>query len=71
MRVWTGSDHVVVTWRNVPEYSDYGTGARQTFQLALWTNGHITFTYQQVAANDVVTGISPDTSRVKQKLFRF
>ncbi|QOY90082.1 hypothetical protein [Paludibaculum fermentans] len=59
VRVWTGSDHVVVTWRNVPEYSDYGTGARQTFQLALWTNGHITFTYQQVAANDVVTGISP------------
>lgn len=59
VRVWTGSDHVVVTWRNVPEYSDYGIGARQTFQLAMWTNGHITFTYQQVAANEVVTGISP------------
>ncbi|MGJ5817330.1 hypothetical protein [Paludibaculum fermentans] len=59
VRVWTGSDHVVVTWRNVPEYSDYGIGPRQTFQMAMWTNGHITFTYQQVSASEVVTGISP------------
>ncbi|WP_321469856.1 hypothetical protein [uncultured Paludibaculum sp.] len=59
IRVWTGSDRVVITWRNVPEFSDFGVGPRQTFQMTLWTDGRIAFTYQQVSANQVVTGISP------------
>lgn len=59
VRVWTGTDHVVVTWRNVPEYSDFGTGVRQTFQMAVWTDGHITFTYQTAFPSSAVTGISP------------
>lgn len=59
VRVWTDSIHVVVTWRNVPEYSDFGVGARQTFQMALYTDGRITFTYQTISAGEAVVGISP------------
>jgi hypothetical protein len=59
VRVWTGEDRVVVTWRNVPEYSDFGTGSRQYVQMALYTNGRISFQYRQASASSIVVGISP------------
>lgn len=59
VRVWNGQDRTVITWRNVPEYSDYGTGLRQMVQLEIRANGGILFTYQSVTAGDIVAGISP------------
>jgi hypothetical protein len=59
VRVWTGEDRVVVTWRNVPEYSDFGTGSRQYVQVAMYANGRITFQYRQASASSIVVGISP------------
>ncbi|MBI5283438.1 MAG: hypothetical protein HY858_17300 [Candidatus Solibacter usitatus] len=59
VRVWNGDGRVVVTWLNVPEYRDSGTGPRQDVQLELSSDGGMLFTYQRVTAGDVVVGISP------------
>ncbi|MBI4892302.1 MAG: hypothetical protein HY821_16880 [Acidobacteria bacterium] len=59
VRVWKGADRLVVSWRNVPEYQDVGTGARQTLQLVLWADGRIEFRFARITASAGVVGISP------------
>ncbi len=59
VRVWKSGDRVVVSWRQVPEYQDYGAGARQTLQLVLWADGRIEFRYAAISASAGVVGISP------------
>ncbi len=59
IRVWSSADRVVITWRNVPEYQQYGIGARQLVQLTLWPDGRITFNLAQVSISEAVVGISP------------
>jgi len=49
----------VITWRNVPEYREFGTGPRQSVQLSLWPDGRITITFAQISASEAVVGISP------------
>ncbi len=59
VRVWAGADRVVVTWLNVPQFVDYGTGPRQTFQLTLGADGRIVFSYASITAFEGVVGLSP------------
>ncbi len=59
VRVWQDLERVVITWRNVPEYSEFGAGPRQTVQLEIRAGGQIRFIYASVTAGDVVAGISP------------
>lgn len=59
VRVWQGTERTVITWRNVPEFIDFGTGPRQMVQLEIRAGGAMTFTYSSVTAGDIVAGISP------------
>lgn len=49
----------VVSWVDVPEYSFFGTGVPQTFQVRLYPDGRIQFAYQAVVSFELVVGISP------------
>lgn len=59
IRVWPGGDRVVVTWAGVPQYQDLGTGPRQTFQLTLWTDGRIRFSFGAITSFEGVVGLAP------------
>ena len=57
--VYSRPDRFVVTWLAVPEYSNFGVGAQNTFQLRIFPNGTIEFVYEDVNLNGAVVGISP------------
>jgi uncharacterized protein (TIGR03437 family) len=61
VRVLSDTSRVVVSWVAVPEYSDAGTGIKQTFQVALYADGRIAFSYSGVTPTSAVVGIAPGT----------
>jgi uncharacterized protein (TIGR03437 family) len=50
---------LVVSWVQVPEYGDFGTGALQTFQVRLYPDGSIQFAYAGIDVQGAVVGIGP------------
>ncbi|MEJ5368722.1 MAG: hypothetical protein WHT08_10410 [Bryobacteraceae bacterium] len=52
-------NRATITWQDVPEYRDFGTGPRQTFQLVLEASGRISFHFFSGTATAAVVGISP------------
>jgi uncharacterized protein (TIGR03437 family) len=42
-----------------PEYQEFGTGVRQTFQIRLFPEGRIEFAYAGIDTREAVVGISP------------
>ncbi|MBM3787064.1 MAG: hypothetical protein FJW30_22125 [Acidobacteria bacterium] len=59
IRVHSTAERVVFTWQAVPEFADFGTGPRQTFQIQLFPNGRIVMAWEAVAIGDAVVGIAP------------
>ncbi len=60
VRVYSDSNHVVVSWIAVPEYSATGGGIPETFQATLYPSGRIAFSYSSIDPNvTAVVGISP------------
>ena len=57
--VTSEAGHFVVSWRNVPLYSQFGTGVPETFQMRLYPDGRIEFTWSEVSNADAVVGIAP------------
>lgn len=53
------SGRFTATWLNVPLYSDQGGGATQSFQVRLYPDGRIEFTWNGVDAPNAVVGIAP------------
>ena len=49
------ANRIVVTWQNVPEYSATGSN---TFQVELYFDGTITFSYLGVTSADSIVGLS-------------
>lgn len=49
----------VVTWNQVPDWVNSGTGPAESFQLILTPNGGIQFAYNGIHGRDAVVGISP------------
>ncbi len=49
----------MVSWVQVPEYSDFGTGVLQTFQVRLFPDGQIQFAYHGINTTGAVVGIAP------------
>ncbi|MHC4581666.1 MAG: hypothetical protein ACYS14_09425 [Planctomycetota bacterium] len=49
------SDHVAVTWQNIPEY---GTNNSNTFQIALFYDGSIQVSWQGIDALQGIVGLS-------------
>ncbi len=50
---------LVVSWVQVPEYSVFGIGGIETFQVRLYPDGHIQFAYNGINSQGAVVGISP------------
>lgn len=59
VRISADANRFVVSWVDVPEYRDVGTGPLQTFQLRMFPDGRVEFAYFDVRTNDAVTGITP------------
>ena len=60
-----------VTWLRVPEFSDFGSGRPQTFQLRLTPDGKIALAWDGVNIADGVVGISPGDSPGRPLLASF
>ena len=52
-------NRLVVSWAQVPEFSVFGTGGMETFQVRLYPDGHIDFAYAGINTGGAVVGISP------------
>jgi uncharacterized protein (TIGR03437 family) len=59
VRVLAEAARVVVSWVKVPEYSSTGAGTPQTFQVKLYPDGRIEFSYSGASPGSAVVGISP------------
>lgn len=71
VRVLADASRVVVSWVRVPEYSESGGGAVQTFQARLYPDGRIEFSYQGVNPASAVVGISPGNLQSGTQLVDF
>jgi uncharacterized protein (TIGR03437 family) len=71
IRVFSEGDRVVVSWVDVPVYQDFGTGARQTFQIRLFATGTVEFAYFRINTQDAVVGISPGALRGSSTILSF
>ena len=63
VRFYAGASQVVFSWVNVPEYSQSGFGAAQTFQVRLYVDGSIQFSYSGVNPTSAVVGIAPGSAQ--------
>lgn len=71
IRVLSTPQRIVFTWERVAEYSDFGFGRPQTFQIRLFPDGKIEMAWETVAVADGVTGISPGDSPARFSLTSF
>ncbi len=65
--IWEEFDRVVITWRDVPEVPEVeieGAPPRNTFQVALFRDGRILFSYNGVESVRGLVGISPGDRQV-------
>lgn len=59
VHVLAQADRLVVTWLAVPEYVDFGVGARNTFQIRLLAEGTIEFAYEDIDSLEAIVGVAP------------
>ena len=71
VRTWSGADRLIISWVAVPEYSDFGTGARQTFQVTLYSDGRIALAYSGANPSNAVVGIAPGSAKGPTNLVSF
>ncbi len=60
VRFYADANHVVYSWVSVP---DYETGVPQTFQVRLYLDGRIQFSYSGVNPFSAVVGIAPGSAQ--------
>ena len=61
----------VVSWVNVPEWSDFGSGPQVTMQIRLYPDGRIEISWPSVAATTSVVGITPGNLKGSTELVSF
>lgn len=59
VRFYALPDRVVVTWDAVPEYTSFGNGRRQTFQVELRPDGRLAFHLLTANLTSLVLGVFP------------
>jgi uncharacterized protein (TIGR03437 family) len=59
VRILRSPARFTVTWLRVREYSDFGFGQPQTFQITLTPDGAVTLSWAQVNIANAVIGITP------------
>jgi uncharacterized protein (TIGR03437 family) len=69
VRFYADASHVVFSWVNVPEYSQ-SFGA-QTFQVRLYVDGSIQFSYSGVNPVSAVVGIAPGSAQAGTAVLSF
>ena len=62
VRYYADASHVVFSWVNVPEWVQSGIGTAQTFQVRLYPDGSIQFSYSGVNPVSAVVGIAPGSA---------
>jgi uncharacterized protein (TIGR03437 family) len=71
VRVLAAASRVVVTWAGVPEYTPAGLGASQTFQVRLYPDGRIEFSYSGINTSSAVVGLAPGNLKGSASLVSF
>ena len=71
VRYLADATHAVFTWVKVPEYSDFGIGLTQTFQVRLYAGGRVEFAYNGVSPTNAVVGIAPGNVQGATSLVSF
>jgi hypothetical protein len=71
VRVLSEAGRFVVSWVSVPEYSDFGSGLPQTFQVRLYPDGRVEFAYNGISTDGAVLGISPGGLRGTTSIVSF
>ncbi|MEO8595353.1 MAG: hypothetical protein ABI759_18675 [Candidatus Solibacter sp.] len=71
VRYFADSGRVVFSWVKVREYSDFGAGRQQTFQLRLYVDGRIEFAYNGVVPQNAVVGIAPGSAKAGTAVVSF
>ncbi len=71
VHVLADSTRWVATWNVVPEYTDSGVGNLQTFQVILYPDGKIEFSYSGAAPSAAVVGIAPGRLQGSSSLASF
>jgi uncharacterized protein (TIGR03437 family) len=61
----------VVSWPGVPEWTETGYGAAQTFQVRLYPDGRIEYAYSGITTNEAVVGIAPGSLKGTSALVSF
>jgi uncharacterized protein (TIGR03437 family) len=59
IHVLSQADRLVLTWLAVPEYADFGVGARNTFQVRLLPDGTIEFSFDDINSTEAIVGVAP------------
>jgi uncharacterized protein (TIGR03437 family) len=59
VKIFADANIWIATWVAVPEYSSFGSGIPQTFQVKLYPDGKIEFVYQSASSQEAVVGIAP------------
>ncbi|HXA51922.1 MAG TPA: hypothetical protein VNV86_16515, partial [Candidatus Acidoferrum sp.] len=71
VRYYSDGAHFVVSWVAVPEWTQFGAGASQTFQVKLYPDGRIAFAYSGVNPVSAVVGIAPGYAKGATTLVSF
>ena len=71
IRVMAEEDRFVVTWSEVPEFSNYAAGPAQTFQITLLPTGTIEIAFPSVTAESAIVGITPGESKIPSSIVSF
>ena len=71
VRVTSTAARVVVSWVAVPEWQATGVGTAQTFQVRLYADGRIEFSYSGVDPSSAVVGIAPGNLKASTLLVDF
>jgi uncharacterized protein (TIGR03437 family) len=59
VRFLAESNRVAISWIAVPEYSSFGSGSPQTFQIRLYPDGRLEIAFDTINALSAVVGIAP------------
>lgn len=71
VRVLSSGSRFVVSYTGVPEYTDFGTGPTQNFQVRLYPDGSIEFAWDAVSLSSAVVGLAPGSLQGSTSLVRF
>jgi uncharacterized protein (TIGR03437 family) len=71
VRILLESTRIVVTWIEVPEFTESGTGPLQTFQIRIYPSGVVELAFHLITTRNAVIGIVPGELRGSTAIVSF